>query len=116
MKSDNLYTIDWEAGETTERIQATLDFLNKGCTCKTGCKTKRCRCRKQGRECGAGCECKGCTNITLSHPSTHMDEDDHEIDEFESDDSELEIEDSDEELETEVVTDTLCYDADQMAI
>ena len=47
----------------------TLDSLNKGCTCKTGCKTKRCSCVKKERKCGAGCECKGCVNVQLSHPS-----------------------------------------------
>ena len=72
LKDDSGYSIDWESHETTQRIQATLDFLNKGCTCKTGCKTKRCSCQKNGRECGAGCECRGCTNMKLSHPSTAM--------------------------------------------
>ena len=67
-KDDSGYSIDWEAPETRQKIQATLDFLAKGCTCKTGCRTKRCSCQKNGRDCGAGCECKGCTNMKLSVP------------------------------------------------
>jgi hypothetical protein len=63
------YLIDWEDSETREKIQATINFLSKGCSCKTGCKTKRCSCQKNERECGAGCECRGCTNIQLSVPS-----------------------------------------------
>lgn len=116
LKNATGYSIDWEAPETTQRIQATLDFLNKGCTCKTGCKTKRCSCQKKGRECGAGCECKGCKNITLSQPSTHQDdeaEDDEAEDENEMDDSaesDYDNESSEEEVQTEVITDTFLYD------
>ena len=121
IKSDNQYSIDWEAAETKQKIQATLDFLNKGCTCKTGCKTKRCSCQKKERECGAGCECKGCTNITLSCPSINQedeDEDDDDDDEDENEDGSAESDDEsedEEEIQTEVITDTFFNDdEDQM--
>ena len=98
-----------------KKIQATLDFLNKGCTCKTGCKTKRCSCQKKERECGAGCECKGCTNITLSRPSINQeDEDEDDDDEDGSAESDDESEDE-EDIQTEVITDTFFNDdEDQM--
>ena len=37
------------------------------CSCKTGCDTKRCTCRKNGLDCSLGCgECRGvnCTNVS----------------------------------------------------
>ena len=33
--SDGSYTIDWEAPEIQEKIKHTIDFLTKGCSCKT---------------------------------------------------------------------------------
>ena len=51
--------IDWEAKEVQQQIQK----LAKGCCCKTGCKTKLCQCKKNAQLCGAGCECRGCTNF-----------------------------------------------------
>lgn len=44
--SDGSYTIDWEAPEIQEKTKHTTDFLTKGCSCKTGCKSNRCGCRK----------------------------------------------------------------------
>ena len=42
-----------------------LEFLSRGCICKTGCVNKRCSCRRKERSCGAGCECRGCKNVQL---------------------------------------------------
>ena len=60
------YCIDWEANDVAEKIQATLDFLSKGCSCKTGCQTRKCGCKKASRSCGAGCECQNCQNMQKS--------------------------------------------------
>ena len=57
--SDGSYVIDWEAPEIQEKIKHTIDFLTKGCSCKTGCKSNRCGCRKKSSYCGPGCECQG---------------------------------------------------------
>lgn len=113
LKGDNDYSIDWEAPETRKKIQATLDFLNKGCTCKTGCKTKRCSCQKKGRECGAGCECRGCTNVKLTYSSPqYEDEEAEEESEDEDGSDELgDIDDESEELKTEVITHTFFDDS-----
>ncbi len=43
---------DWDSQEIQEQVQDTIGFLTKGCSCKKGCKTKQCRCRKKGRHCG----------------------------------------------------------------
>ena len=63
--SDGRYTIDWEAPEIQEKIKHTTDFLTKGCSCKTGCKSNRCGCRKKSSYCGPGCECQGCVNLPV---------------------------------------------------
>ena len=103
LKDDSGYNIDWEAPETRQKIQATLDFLAKGCTCKTGCRTKRRSCQKNGRYCGAGCECKGCTNMKLSVPQ-QSELSDSEVDDPDTSD---ESDSSSEDLETEIITDMI---------
>ena len=57
-------------------MKGTIEFLTKGCSCKKGCKTKQCGCRKTGRHCGPGCDCHGCTNLfegTESDPDDKSD-------------------------------------------
>ena len=66
--SDGSYIIDWEDKGVQGEIQSTIDYLIRGCACKTGCKTKRCKCKKKGTHCGPGCECQGCANVPLSGP------------------------------------------------
>ena len=104
LKTDNVYSIDWEDKEVVHKIQKTLDFLDKGCTCKTGCKTKRCGCQKAGRHCGAGCECRGCTNTQLGGVQ-EMDEEQEIDEESELSEEEYDTEDSEEGLQTEIITD-----------
>ena len=41
----------------------SLDFVLKGCKCKTGCKTRICSCRKKERQCGPSCYCQFCNNL-----------------------------------------------------
>ena len=57
------YKIDWDCSDFQINVQETINFLTKGCTCKKGCKTKQCLCKKNGRNCGPGCHCQGCTNV-----------------------------------------------------
>ena len=111
------WQIDWEAEDVIQRIKKTLDFLTKGCSCKSGCKTRWCSCRKGERQCGAGCECRGCTNFSQSQqPDGDGDEDDIENEDEEREgEQDTEPEETDEEwneereedIETEIVTDTL---------
>ena len=79
------YSIDWESEEVQQQIQETLDFLSRGCTCKTGCLSKRCSCQRKERSCGAGCECRGCKNILSHTQPEHEDEDEVNEDEVEED-------------------------------
>ena len=40
LKKDDGYVIDWEDKKVEKQIRTTLKFLEKGCACKTVCKTK----------------------------------------------------------------------------
>ena len=102
LRNDSGYSIDWEAGEVKKQIQATLDFLSKGCSCKTGCTSRRCGCRKMDKTCGAGCECRGCTNVSLTQQQVGSEEGESE--------SDTESDDSVEQLEAEVITDNFDFD------
>ena len=77
------WNIDWEAVDVQQRITRTIDFLRKGCGCKTGCRTNRCGCRKNGRLCGAGCECRECTNMHSTHLLQDEDGEEEELEEEE---------------------------------
>ena len=48
------YIIDWEAADVMEKIKGTIKFLTKGCSCKKGCATNNCGCRKRSNYCGPG--------------------------------------------------------------
>ena len=107
------HAIDWESVDVQQQIQKTMDFLGKGCACKTGCKTKRCSSQKNGGKCGAGCDCRGCTNvITSSACDTNVESEKHEFDEDDEHDEgeddehdEETSEDSEEEIQTDIITD-----------
>ena len=66
LNSDGTYSFDWEDSEVQKQIQSTIDYLIKGCNCKTGCGTNRCKCKKNRTYCGPECECQRCTNVPLT--------------------------------------------------
>ncbi|CAC5415614.1 unnamed protein product [Mytilus coruscus] len=50
------------------KVEKTVEWYTKGCGCKTGCKTNRCKCKKAQNEncdgfCGPGCKCVNCFNV-----------------------------------------------------
>ena len=96
--SSDQYVIDWECPEIQSQVQHTINFLLKGCTCKRGCQTSRCGCRKQGNRCGPGCRCQNCSN---SLPTTQRTPEEESEDNSESSTSEDE-----EEIQTEIITDS----------
>ena len=106
--TDGVYSIDWEDPEVQNKIRGTIDFLVKGCTCKKGCKTNRCKCHKNGDYCGPGCECQGCVNIPIHQPETaSLDADtdtNTEVEDESSVESSSGTDDQEESLETEIVT------------
>lgn len=52
------------------KAQKAIEFVLKGCKCKTGCITRKCKCRKNHGKCGPGCQCTGCTNVHADAPPT----------------------------------------------
>ena len=96
--------IDWDAPDLQERVKGTIQFLTKGCTCKHGCKTRRCSCKKNSKHCGPGCECQGCVNLDMktrhSSPSDTSNSDSNDTENDTENESEL-------RLECEVITNTI---------
>ena len=110
MKDGNNYAIDWEAAEVMEKIKGTIHFLTKGCSCKKGCKTNNCGCKRRSSHCGPGCACQGCTNLPLAqlqHPGLESSSDSDN----DNDVSDTDSGSSGEELEMEVVTDEFLFDS-----
>ena len=62
IRVDGQLQVVWDTPENTLKVKERLDFALSGCKCKTGCKTRRCKCLKSGKTCGPGCECVSCDN------------------------------------------------------
>ena len=110
IKDGDHYAIDWEATEVMERIKGTISFLTKGCSCKKGCRTNNCGCKRRSGHCGPGYTCIGCTNLPVAQPKH---QDDPDCSSSSSDDDDLTDHDnstSGEDIETEIVTDDLIFD------
>jgi hypothetical protein len=45
------------------RIEEQVGLVMKGCGCKTGCESGRCKCRKAGQMCSVSCRCVACKNV-----------------------------------------------------
>ena len=54
--------VHWDTEENMKKVEEQVEFLTKGCRCKTGCDTKRCKCLKAGLSCGPSCRCLNCKN------------------------------------------------------
>ncbi|CAC5361482.1 unnamed protein product [Mytilus coruscus] len=66
--TDNRLEIVWDTVFNFQKVEKTVEWYTKGCECKTGCKTNRCKCRKAQNEnfdgfCGPGCKCVNCFNV-----------------------------------------------------
>ena len=56
-------SIDWDSDENVTQIQQAVALIKKGCGCKTGCSSSRCKCKKGVNFC-LGCKCINCNNQT----------------------------------------------------
>ena len=68
LEGDNLL-IDWDSNEHMARIRSRVALIRKGCGCKTGCTTNRCKCKKGNVYCGPGCTCDNCNNHPIQQTS-----------------------------------------------
>ncbi len=55
--------IDWDS---ISQVRQRVFLIQKGCTCKTGGKTARCKCKKKEQYCGPGCKCQDCALLSSS--------------------------------------------------
>ncbi len=97
--NDGNYVFDWECPSVQKLVLETITFLTKGCSCKKGCTSQRCGCRKGGHSCVPGCSCQNCTNVQQVHRGCDM-TDSSVSSSLESDSSSG---DSEEEIEEEIV-------------
>ena len=91
-------------------IRRNIEFLTKGCSCKRGCKTLNCGCRKRSQNCGPGCLCQGCTNVNIEQlPDDNSNSSSSSGSSDETDDEYTECEDG-EQVEEEIITeDDFCF-------
>ena len=105
IKEDNRYLIDWEDKGVEEKVKNIISFLTKSCSCRKGCTSNICGCKKKLSYCGPGCECRGCSNLPNINEGSSSDDDDWENEESKSC-SEPEIDDNLwESIEMEIITD-----------
>ena len=105
IKDDEDYAIDWEDIEVTDKVKNTIQFLTKGCSCKTGCASNNCGCKKKSNYCGPGCECQGCTNLLTHTEEQSISASSNDDDNTTSENSQSDIGNCEEETEIEIVTD-----------
>ena len=94
-KNDGRLEIEWETPENQAKTRERVQHVLNGCKCKTGCTTKRCKCKRQLQGCGPGCHCLNCQNMPIHQSSWKVDEEIHQ----------LEVEDQDQHEATEEYVD-----------
>ena len=55
--------IGWDSDEHLRNVRTRVALLQKGCGCKTGCSSRRCKGKKNSTHCGPGCKCQRCFNL-----------------------------------------------------
>ena len=65
--SNSNLTIDWNSEENMMNVRQTVALMRKGCRCKTGCQSSRCKCKRAGNYC-YGCLCVSCCNLPSPTP------------------------------------------------
>ncbi len=58
LQGSNNVSIDWD----DEGVVESLFTNSLSCSCKKGCKTKRCKCSSSNVNCNIRCKCDGCLN------------------------------------------------------
>ena len=72
---NNSLSIVWDVPENVSKVCERVAVLFQGCSCKTGCKTRRCKCVQKSSKCLAGCKCLNCANLTLTPSPPRYEED-----------------------------------------
>ena len=62
----NQLHVDWDSKDNIAQIRTRVSLIKRGCGCKTGCMSARCKCRKAGSQCGPRCKCSTGSNLPTS--------------------------------------------------
>ena len=96
--------IDWDSDENMSQVRSRVALIKKGCACKTGCTSSRCKCKKSGNYCGPGCKCISCCNAPGANP--------HDVENNSSDSEESITDDIQDEVNT-IMRDVFGTDSEQ---
>ena len=112
MVGNHQYKFDWESEEVQKRVQNTIDFLTRGCSCKKRqCHQKSaCGCVKNSRFCGPGCECQNCLNLPITEQQGEEDSGEESVDSIDLDSSPV----SEEEDTTIIMDEGIITDFDDL--
>ncbi|CAG2213914.1 unnamed protein product [Mytilus edulis] len=92
---DSLLRCVWDSDVNLLKVEKTVDWYTKGCSCKTGCITNRCKCRKLKSDSHDGFCCPGCKCINYVAlepvPSDESDMESDDEDDYEDPVQELEM-------------------------
>ena len=66
---DGEIKVVWDSEKNIDHVRSRVKILTTGCKCITGCETNRCGCKKNGKSCSAGCNCKNCLNVNATIPT-----------------------------------------------
>jgi hypothetical protein len=80
--NEGVIGVMWDSAENIKKIRKRAEILLKGCKCKTGCSTGRCRCRKDNSLCTEGCDCLNCENDSPHTTEITDDYSESDTDEF----------------------------------
>ena len=94
--SEGSIAIDWNV-----ELSADIALL-AACSCKAGCKTNACKCKKNGLSCTDACKCIECENKVETNENVVNAENDDEIEDDESDRGEDALDDVDWENEDDI--------------
>ena len=112
-REDSQLNVIWDSLENVQLIQRSVEYLTRGCKCRTGCTSRRCRCNKAELQCGPSCQCVNCNNTSSYLPPTQETED--EVQEEIREQMRDEIQDRHEEYEDEdLSTDSEETDNDEL--
>ncbi|CAC5360350.1 unnamed protein product [Mytilus coruscus] len=68
---------------TLKKVNDTIQWYTKGCSCKSGCTTLRCSCKKSSNKyCSPGCKCVNCVNLP-TNPNQAVDDPDFDLEDSE---------------------------------
>ncbi|CAC5404124.1 unnamed protein product [Mytilus coruscus] len=64
---NTIVSVVWDSDVNIDKVEKTIKWYTKGYSCKIGCTTNRCSCKKSGLSvggyCGSGCKCQNCKHI-----------------------------------------------------